>query len=201
MALGHTHDKWTLTGLTPVAIAATLYNPWGVQGAIVLCLVYLFSGLLCGPDLDTRSIHYRRWGVLRHIWWLYKKRSQHRGLSHAPVVGSLIRIGNLGLFLLLPLTLLHLALSRWVGVDLVQGPAVMDFLIGVIEQIDSRQLYSLCVESPDQVRCMRSWQLMIGLAWLFGYFELGAASHYLIDLIYSFVKALQPKKKRRKRRG
>ncbi|MGF1538767.1 MAG: DUF2227 family putative metal-binding protein [Elainellaceae cyanobacterium] len=92
MPSGHTHDRITLWSL-PIVAAISL---WATRSStLTLALVggFLFGGLMLGPDLDTRSIHHRRWGWFRWIWIPYRNSISHRSpLSHGPVIGSTIRV-------------------------------------------------------------------------------------------------------------
>lgn len=49
--------------------------------------------MMFGPDLDIRSIQYKRWGFLRSIWLPYRKFFRHRSLfSHGLIIGTCIRL-------------------------------------------------------------------------------------------------------------
>ncbi|MCX8104077.1 MAG: metal-binding protein [Candidatus Bipolaricaulota bacterium] len=62
---------------------------------------YLFSSLLLSPDLDLRhNRSRRRWGVLGFIWVPYTKVFKHRGISHSLLLGTLTRLGYLGVLAL-----------------------------------------------------------------------------------------------------
>lgn len=62
---------------------------------------FLVGGLMLGPDLDTRSIHYKRWGWFRWIWFPYRTQVKHRSpLSHGPILGTTVRVCYLMLWLL-----------------------------------------------------------------------------------------------------
>ena len=101
MASGQQHDRATCWLALPYGL---LWWPWlGPMGTLVSTLAFLMGGLWLSPDLDTNSRPYQRWGPLRWLWWPYRKALRHRSvLSHAPVLGSLVRIGYLiGIALLL----------------------------------------------------------------------------------------------------
>ncbi len=62
---------------------------------------YLFSGLMFGPDLDTYSRQYQRWGMVRWLWLPYRSSMRHRAfLSHGPVVGTIVRLVYLLIWLI-----------------------------------------------------------------------------------------------------
>ncbi|MGF1513539.1 MAG: metal-binding protein [Elainellaceae cyanobacterium] len=95
MPSGRTHDRITLWSL-PLVAGVSL---WATHSsALTLALIggFLFGGLMLGPDLDTWSIHHRRWGWLRWIWVPYRNSISHRSpLSHGPVIGTTIRVAYL----------------------------------------------------------------------------------------------------------
>ena len=57
---------------------------------------YLASLFLFSPDLDTKSASYRRWGPLRYLWLPYILLFRHRGISHNPIIGPLLRLLYIG---------------------------------------------------------------------------------------------------------
>jgi uncharacterized metal-binding protein len=59
----------------------------------VLIVSLLFSGLAISPDLDLNSSVYKRWGLLRWLWWPYQKLVPHRSwISHSFLLGPLLRV-------------------------------------------------------------------------------------------------------------
>jgi uncharacterized metal-binding protein len=94
MASGRQHDRATWVLGLPFAL---LWWPWlGPSGAISSGLGFLIGGLLLSPDLDTRSNATRRWGVLKLLWWPYRRVLSHRSLfSHSPLLGSSLRLAYL----------------------------------------------------------------------------------------------------------
>jgi uncharacterized metal-binding protein len=53
----------------------------------------VFGGLMFGPDLDTMSRQYTRWGPFRVFWYPYRVLFRHRSrLSHGLTLGTLIRV-------------------------------------------------------------------------------------------------------------
>src|SRR5690242_6753988 len=92
MPSGKTHDLITFVLAVPVA-ATTYYftQNWTVTGIVTIGMI--FGGLMFGPDLDTQSKQYTRWGPLRFMWWPYKVTLAHRSrFSHGILFGTLIRI-------------------------------------------------------------------------------------------------------------
>src|ERR1044071_4254313 len=102
MPSGRTHDRITFILALPTA-AVTYYftRDWILTSIVTVGL--LFGGLMFGPDLDTQSVHYTRWGPVRFIWWPYKVALAHRSrLSHGILFGTIIRI----IYFLLVITVL-----------------------------------------------------------------------------------------------
>ena len=87
MALGKTHDAVNLAVLPAFLyfLPKEFYIPFGAG--------YLVGTFLLSPDIDMPTSNpSKRWSLLRFIWYPYQKFSKHRGLSHVPVIGSLLRL-------------------------------------------------------------------------------------------------------------
>lgn len=174
MPSGTTHDRitlWTLPWVSSITYGLT-HN-----GDLTLLLSggFLFSGLMFGPDLDTRSIQFKRWGLLRVIWTPYQKALRHRSLlSHGPILGTLIRV--LYLFLLV----------AWIAI-LIVGLAQLFFgFTWNWRDFVENQLHLL-----SNHRYREATALFIGL-------ELGAISHSISDLIgSSYKKRLKTKQSKK----
>lgn len=96
MASGKTHDFINLLALPPLVY---YFRP---EDFIPFVLGYLAGTFLLSPDNDLyHSKSVKRWKFLRFIWYPLTKFSKHRGLSHIPIVGSLIRLGYLSLMIFL----------------------------------------------------------------------------------------------------
>ncbi len=94
MASGKTHDLINLIALPPLVY---YFKP---EDFIPFTLGYLAGTFLLSPDNDLyHSKPVQRWKFLKFIWYPLTKFSKHRGLSHIPIVGSLIRLGYLMLIL------------------------------------------------------------------------------------------------------
>jgi uncharacterized metal-binding protein len=92
MPSAKTHDAITFMLAAPAASAA--YAATGhLAPAAVVGVSFLFGGLMFGPDLDTVSRQYSRWGVLRWLWFPYRSFFKHRSrFSHGLILGALIRV-------------------------------------------------------------------------------------------------------------
>jgi uncharacterized metal-binding protein len=138
MASGRQHDRATWALGLPFAL---LWWPsLGPSGAISGGLGFLIGGLLLSPDLDTRSNATRRWGVLKLLWWPYRRALSHRSLfSHSPLLGSSLRLAYLaGVALLLssclqpmgappPQAVIRHAIQLWQG----HAPLILSAAVGI----------------------------------------------------------------------
>lgn len=87
MALSRTHDLMNLTAL-PLFMYILPKD-----SMVPFALGYIVGTFLLSPDLDLPgSRPSRRWCLLRWIWAPYQALSRHRGISHMPILGTLIRI-------------------------------------------------------------------------------------------------------------
>ncbi|MDK2830862.1 MAG: hypothetical protein PWQ75_614 [Methanolobus sp.] len=101
---GKTHDAINAAVLTIVLIGFYYAFREGINPVVTyldnytiaaFSIAYIFATLFLSPDLDISSKPYKRWGVLRVLWWPYKELFKHRGLSHHPVIGPLSIVLNL----------------------------------------------------------------------------------------------------------
>jgi uncharacterized metal-binding protein len=163
MAAGQTHDRITLICL-PIVTVLSLLITRSAELTLWIAGSFLFGGGMFGPDLDIHSNQSIRWGWLAWIWQPYRQAIPHRSmLSHGPIIGTLIRLGYLGLWLLL----------GWLIVQAVYQ------LLGV--------------PTWNEKQIWRSIQQFINshgltLAAIFVGLELGAMSHYSADTISSWYK-------------
>jgi uncharacterized metal-binding protein len=93
-----THDMITLvTGVVLAPVAWIVLPDHSIATALTMSGAHVISGLMFSCDLDIDSIEYRRWGLLRIIWWPYKEAVPHRSwLSHGLIVGPLLRLAYFG---------------------------------------------------------------------------------------------------------
>jgi len=181
MPSGRTHDRITLWSLLPIASTTYLLSQ---RASVTLFLAggYLFSGLMFGPDLDTHSSQYRRWGWLRWIWLPYRRAMRHRSLwSHGVVIGTIGRIlylvGLVGLLVLLGLLVWEISLWLSDAPNIVWQTAQQGINFGLVELGRSLQTYPL------------EWMgALVGL-------ELGSLSHSISDWLVSAVKRRQRSKR------
>jgi uncharacterized metal-binding protein len=149
MASGKNHDRAILFA-SPVVLVVGCYQ-FGLELGIIAGASHFLGGYWLSPDLDIKSRPFLRWGVLKIIWVPYQRLIPHRSpLSHAPVLGSLIRLVYLAACLL-PLWLLFPDLQRvqW-AVDWMKVAA---FLVGVeLSALNHLLLDGLLLPLPESLR-------------------------------------------------
>lgn len=169
MPSGKTHDAVTFLFAAPVFAAA-----WKLTGnpaiSFVITTAYLFGGLMFGPDLDTMSKQYARWGILRFLWYPYQAFFAHRSRwSHGLIFGTLLRVVYfMGALTLVAFGIVY-AYATYTGGDL---PRIAEFT-------------KVWLDLGAYVR------LHVGeyfLPSVFAGLWIGAASHTLTDMAGTFVK-------------
>jgi uncharacterized metal-binding protein len=85
------HDAITVLLAIPIFAVAWIASR-DLMTASVISVASLFGGLIFGPDLDTYSKHYTRWGIFRIIWFPYRTFFKHRSRwTHGILFGTLLR--------------------------------------------------------------------------------------------------------------
>ncbi len=144
---------------------------------------YLFGGLMFGPDLDTHSCQYRRWGALRWVWLPYRRAMRHRSQwSHGMLIGTVGR-----LFYLLSL----------VSCGALLGLLLWEIVLWLGDRPSHTTTIAHQMLETSLVWFRTSVQTYPG-EWLGAFLglELGAMSHSLSDWIVSTVKRRQRSKRR-----
>lgn len=87
-----THDLLTLLLVVPCAFAVFfLFGSHLVW--VVFSIGFLAGGWFLGPDLDTCSEQYRRWGLFRVVWFPYRMFFRHRSrFTHGFLFGTIFRL-------------------------------------------------------------------------------------------------------------
>jgi uncharacterized metal-binding protein len=128
-----------------------------------------------GPDLDTRSVQIRRWGLLRWIWWPYRRVVPHRSrLSHGVLVGTFLR--------LVYLTVVFCGLAGLV-VYAVQQYGDVPVFKEIVEP--SRRFAEATYPTLAKQTAHGDWKFVV---WILLGLELGAISHIIADTLVSAVK-------------
>jgi uncharacterized metal-binding protein len=149
MASGKNHDRAILFA-SPIVLVVGCYQ-FGLELGIIAGASHFLGGYWLSPDLDIKSRPFLRWSVLRFIWIPYQRLIPHRSpLSHAPVLGSLLRLAYLAAWLS-PLWLMFPDLQRvqW-AVDWMKVAA---FLVGVeLSALNHLLLDGLLLPLPESVK-------------------------------------------------
>ncbi|MDP6193516.1 MAG: metal-binding protein [Prochlorococcus sp.] len=106
MASGRDHDKATRLWSLPFGlILGLLLNP---ANGLIGGFAFAIGGLWLSPDLDTQSRALKRWGILKTLWWPYRKLIPHRSVfSHGPLIGTALRLAYLMVWCSLMLLILQ----------------------------------------------------------------------------------------------
>ena len=92
MPSGHAHDAITILLAAPAAVV-TYGLTRDLPTTMIAAIAFIFAGVMFGPDLDTKSKQYSRWGPLRFIWLPYRTVFRHRSRwSHGLIFGTLLRV-------------------------------------------------------------------------------------------------------------
>lgn len=92
MPSGKIHDAVTFFLVAPT-FAATWKMTENIHLASIVTAMFVFGGLMFGPDLDTRSKQYTRWSIFCFLWYPYQVFFSHRSRwSHGLVFGTLLRV-------------------------------------------------------------------------------------------------------------
>jgi len=92
MPSGRSHDAITILLAAPAAVI-TYGVTRDLLTAVIFAISFIFAGAMFGPDLDTKSTQFSRWGPLRLIWIPYRTIFRHRSRwSHGLIFGTLFRV-------------------------------------------------------------------------------------------------------------
>ena len=177
MPSGRTHDRITLWSL-PLVTGFSFLQTRNGNLTLLVAAGFLFGGLMFGPDLDTYSRQYQRWGWFRWIWLPYRRYLRHRSLlSHGPVIGTTLRMIYLASWLAI---IVAIGLAWWCIGQQITG-SIEDWQLATpiyLQQI-AQQIWRSSQDHP------LSWlALWIGL-------ELGALSHVVSDWSHSTYRRWQ----------
>lgn len=101
MPSGKTHIKinWAILLL---ANAGMITCPFvvNIYTFIIFNVCFILASYFISPDLDIYSSVYKRWGILKLIWWPYRELMKHRGWSHSIILGPASILIYLGFWIL-----------------------------------------------------------------------------------------------------
>jgi uncharacterized metal-binding protein len=169
MPSGRTHDAITMLFAIP-AFAAAYGATTNFGAAAVVGCAFIFGGIMFGPDLDTVSRQYSRWGPFRFLWFPYRSFFRHRSrFSHGLVFGALVRV-----IYFMGILTIAVYLGAYIYAVVTGGR-----LIGIFDTAHIWQPVGVIT---------RQWLGERSLVTTFIGLWLGAASHTLTDVAGSFVK-------------
>ena len=164
------HDLATILLLPPTFAGVWMLTDSAVTASIVTAMT-LFGGMMFGPDLDTHSRQYTRWGVFRFLWFPYKVVFAHRSRwSHGIVFSTPIRVlyftGVIALFV---------TLAVYFRAALITG----DFTPSLAELTHGWQAINAGIAANIGQHFV--WAALAGLWW-------GATIHTLVDVGWSILR-------------
>jgi len=169
MPSAKTHDAVTFLIAAPTFVA-TWKITQSFAMSLVITIAMLIGGLMFGPDLDTVSKQYSRWGVFRFLWYPYQVFFKHRSRwSHGLIFGTLLRV----VYFMGALTIVAF-LAIYTRTAFAGGTVP-----GLYETLESWTFVGNYVR--ENIGEYAFGAVFIGL-WL------GAASHTLTDMAGSFIK-------------
>jgi uncharacterized metal-binding protein len=169
MPSGKTHDALTFLLAAPIAAAAYVVTA-DIIFTVIATVAFLFGGLMFGPDLDTQSKPYARWGLFRIIWFPYRSVFKHRSRwSHGLVFGTLFRVVYFSGAITLLAAVLLIIYSVFSGSDMPQTAEIADAW---------RRIGSATRDHSGLLHLISAFMGM----WI------GAASHTVTDIAASYVK-------------
>jgi len=130
MATGKQHAAGTLV-LTPITAAGAWWLTGGDVTTTLIASAGCLSGLAISPDLDMEAVTESEYWLVRWtlglgwlwvmLWYPYALIARHRGMSHAPIVGTVGRL----IYLLLLYLGLYWLLSYFFNIELWLWPLLL----------------------------------------------------------------------------
>jgi uncharacterized metal-binding protein len=135
MPSGKTHTKLNLIALPIVVVLLFSYGYTSKSFLLLFTIGFVVGTYFLSPDLDIHSASYRKWGMLRLLWYPYQIIMPHRSfLTHTLIIGDFIRL----LYLLLVLSpVLYLVNKTVLNGELVNiteanKGLIFSFVVGVM---------------------------------------------------------------------
>lgn len=169
MPSGRSHDAVTILLAAPFAVGAFALTR-DLSTSAIAAVAFIFAGVMFGPDLDTRSRQYSRWGPVRLLWLPYRTVFRHRSRwSHGLIFGTLFRV----VYFLGAATLT--AFIAWLAYEYYMNG-------GISELARFFELWSSVVDAVGAAS-----GISLVMAVLIGMWA-GAASHTLTDVSITYIK-------------
>ncbi len=170
MPSGKVHDNIAFFSVTPIFVTGHFFFGLNFIDNLLLTLSCLICQLMFGPDLDTKSKQYKRWGLFKLIWLPYRKILGHRSrYTHGLLWGPIIRCIYFVITSFMVFIGVIYAINYFLEINLF--PLLLQILLFIINNFTFESF------------------LNIFLPILCGLF-LGTAIHTLTDKIASFFKNL-----------
>lgn len=169
MPSGKIHDFLaTATTIGAVYYLQTANLTSDLNCILIFACASLFGGFMFGPDLDVKSVQYKRWGPLKFIWLPYQAfgHRSKKTQSHDALFGPIIRI----IYFYLSIVILSIFVAGLYSI--FDRKLSLGFLLSI---------WDLVLEIP----------LKYQIAFLSGLWY-GNIIHYLADWLWEFM----PKQKR-----
>lgn len=140
MPSGKTHEIINITVLMVILAGLYYFSTWqkneivtkylDIYTILAFSASYIFATFFLSPDLDTKSRPYKRWKILKILWWPYRIMFKHRGYSHNIVLGPLSIILNL--------VLIAVVIILFTGVEVKDIPLklAVAIIVGIVLSID-----------------------------------------------------------------
>lgn len=108
MPSGKTHIKinWIVLVLINVLIIA-FSQDISINNFILFNIIFILTSYYISPDLDINSSVYKRWNILKVIWWPYREIMKHRQMSHSFIWGPISILVYLTIIILISTILLN----------------------------------------------------------------------------------------------
>jgi uncharacterized metal-binding protein len=94
----HITINWLILAILNILIFI-FYSDISIKHYVFFNISFLLVSYYISPDLDIDSSVYRRWGIMRWIWYPYREVMKHQGASHSFIWGPISIILNLLIFL------------------------------------------------------------------------------------------------------
>ena len=99
MPSGKTHIKINWLALLLIDLLLVIFNQnINLKYLLLFNIYFVLTSYYISPDLDIDSSVYKRWGILRWVWYPYKEIMKHGNSSHSFIWGPISLISNLMIY-------------------------------------------------------------------------------------------------------
>jgi len=123
MPSGKTHIRinWFVLALINILIMP-FHMDISIKNYFLFNIIFILTSYYISPDLDITSSVYRRWGLLKIIWWPYKELMKHRQMSHSIIWGPI----SILFYMVLLIIPIILAIFKFIPIDQI-NESMIDF--------------------------------------------------------------------------